>query len=124
MGNHESSLQLVRNLGGRGRAISRCRTGSAEPPLLPTKGGISVHLGRHREVAKAEAPPRFSFLYIHLMDKSMFPMWFDKGLTGAMAPMLEQVDMAGLKNMLEFGREIVRAGSGRSFPGAQPTGGF
>ena len=66
------------------------------------------------EAAVHETPPRFSFLYINLLDKSMFPLWFDRSLVGSKPPVMTQVDMAQ-NNMLEFGKEIVKAASGRPF---------
>ena len=66
------------------------------------------------EAAAHETPTRFSFLYIIFLDKSMFPLWLDRSLVGSKPPVMTQVDMAQ-NNMLEFGKEIVKAASGRPF---------
>ena len=118
MGNHESALSFIRSVSNAKKVnvagiLEQADLRDLSHHFYPPKEVFQLIYSDH-EAAVHETPPRFSFLYINLLDKSMFPLWFDRSLVGSKPPVMTQVDMAQ-NNMLEFGKEIVKAASGRPF---------
>ena len=83
-------MQLVRKLAGAKKVDVAERLQDAGLNQLSHKyypqTEILQPIWADREIEKSEAPPRFVLLYIHVLVNSMFPMWFDKSLRGARAP--------------------------------------
>ena len=120
MGNEANALAVARSLGAATKVdvqekLTAVSMNGLQFGLQPPVNLVQT-LAADKEAADRETPKRLSFVYVNFLTKAMLPLWLTLASVGAKTQISTSFGAASMqKTMVDFGREVMKATTGKPF---------